>query len=148
VAKVVAPIDLGTIKDNTSVKVKLQARDANGKILSEGIKLLPAVIDAYVALEKKHVSKPLPVKPQIIGKAAEGFTLGEIKIDPAQITVVGDQVRVEALTEIVTKPIDIDGKQGDFVQVVELVQPEGSVISPTRVTISVKVTKNVVKGVQ
>ena len=148
VNKVVAPIDLGNIKDIKAVKAQLQARDVNGKIVSEGIKLLPATIDAYVALEKKQVSKVLTVKPQIIGKVAEGFTLGEITSDPAQITVLGDQIRVEALTEIVTKPIDIGGKQGDFIQIVELVQPEGIIVAPTRVTINVKVSKNVVKGVQ
>lgn len=148
VARVVAPIDLANLKDITSVKAKLQARDANGKIVSEGIRLLPAIIDAYVALEKKQVHKLITVKPQFIGVAAEGFALGEIKSDPAQITVLGNQAQVEAMTEIVTKPIDIEGKEADFVQVVELVQPEGIVVSPTRVTITVKLSQNVEKGVQ
>lgn len=148
VARVVAPIDLGTIKDITAVKVKLQARDVNGKTISEGIKLLPATIDAYIVIEKKQISKLISVKPQFIGKAAEGFALGEAKSDPAQITVLGDQMRVEALTEIITKPIDIGGKQEDFVQVVEMVQPEGIIVSPTRITINVKLNKNGVKGVQ
>ncbi len=148
VARVVAPIDLGSIKDITSVKVKLQARDVNGKTITEGIKLLPAAIDAYIVVEKKQISKLFSVKPQFIGKAAEGFSLGEVKSDPVQITVLGDQLRVEALNEIVTKPIDIGGKGEDFVQVVELVQPEGIIVSPTRITINVKLNKNGVKGVQ
>jgi YbbR domain-containing protein len=148
VARVVAPIELGNIKDITAVKVKLQALDVNGKIISDGIKLLPAAVDAYIVLEKKQVSKLLAVKPQFIGKEAEGFAMGEVKSDPAQITVLGEQIRVEALNEIVTKPIDVEGKKEDFVQVVELVQPEGIIVSPARITINVKINKNVVKGVQ
>jgi YbbR domain-containing protein len=148
VARVVAPIDLGNIKDITSVKVNLQARDANGKTVSAGIKLVPATIDAYIVLEKKQSSKNLSVKPQFSGIIAEGFSLGEVKSDPAQITVLGDQLRVEALNEIVTKPIDIGGKQESFVQVVELVQPEGITVSPNQITINVKINKIVVKGVQ
>ncbi|PKM78410.1 MAG: hypothetical protein CVU90_02620 [Firmicutes bacterium HGW-Firmicutes-15] len=148
VARVVAPIDMGNIKDVTAVKVILQARDVNGKNISEGIKLIPSTIDAYIVLEKKQVSKLVAVKPQLIGKAAEGFSQGEVKSDPAQITVLGDQMRVDALNEIVTQPIDIGGKQEDFVQVVEMVQPEGIIFSPTRITINVKISKNGVKGVQ
>lgn len=141
VARVVAPIDLGNIKDITSVKVNLQARDANGKTVSEGIKLVPAKIDAYIVLEKKQSSKKISVKPQFSGIIAEGFSLGEIKSDPAQITVLGDQLRMEALNEIVTKPIDIGGKQESFVQVVELVQPEGITVSPNQITINIKINK-------
>jgi YbbR domain-containing protein len=126
----------------------LQARDANGKTISEGIKLVPATIDAYIVLEKKQSSKKISVKPQFSGKIVEGFSLGEVKSDPAQITVLGDQLRVEALNEIVTKPIDIGGKQEGFVQIVELVQPEGIIVSPSQITINVQINKIVVKGVQ
>jgi YbbR domain-containing protein len=148
VARVIAPIELGIIQDITAVKVKLQALDVNGKIINDGIKLLPATVDAYIVVEKIQASKLLPVKPEFIGTAREGFSLGEVKSDPVQITVLGDKMRVEALKEIVTQPIDIDGKQEDFVRVVELVQPEGIIISPARITINVKINKNLEKGVQ
>jgi YbbR domain-containing protein len=148
VARVIAPIELGIIQDITAVKVKLQALDVNGKIINDGIKLLPATVDAYIVVEKMQGSKLLPVKPKFIGTAAEGFSLGEVKSDPVQITVLGDQMRVDALTEIFTKPIDIGGKQQDFFQVVDVVPPEGIIISPTRITINVKINNNVEKGVQ
>jgi YbbR domain-containing protein len=147
VAKVVAPIELGSVKDIAGVKVKLQARDANGKTLSD-VKLVPATIDAYVALEKKQVSKLIAVKPQLTGTVADGYILGVVTSNPAQITVLGDQTRADALNEIITKPIDITGKQEDFIQVVDLVQPEGMIVSPTRVTVSIKVSKNEIKGAQ
>jgi YbbR domain-containing protein len=148
VTTVAAPLDLGNVNDIATVKSTLQAIDADGKVISEGIQLVPATIDVTVVLEKKQLSKKVNVKPQYSGTAATGFTLGEVKSDPAQVTILGDQTRVEALNEITTTPIDISGQQQDFTTLVELVQPEGVVLSPTRVNVSVKVTKNVVSGVQ
>jgi YbbR domain-containing protein len=148
VTAVVAPLDLGSVKDIATIKSTLQAIDRDGKIISEGIQIVPATVNASVVLEKKQLSKKVNVKPQYSGSAASGYTLGEVKSDPVQVTLLGDQTRVEAINEVSTKPIDISGKQEDFVTQVELVQPEGVLISPTRVSISVRIIKNVVNGVQ
>lgn len=148
VTGVVAPLDLSSVKDIATVKSTLQAIDADGKVISEGIQIVPATISVAVVLEKKQLTKKVNIKPQYSGTVATGFTLGEVKSDPVQVTVLGDQTRVEALNEIATKPIDISGKQEDFTTLVELVQPEGVVITPTRVNVSVKISKNVVIGVQ
>lgn len=148
VTAVVAPLDLGSVKDIATVKSTLQAIDANGKIVGQGIQIVPATVNAAVVLEKKQLSKKVNVKTQYSGSLAEGFALGEVTSDPLQVTVQGDQTRVEAINEINTKPIDISGKQEDFVTQVELVQPEGVVVSPTRVSVTVRVTKSGVSGVQ
>jgi len=101
-----------------------------------------------VGLEKKQLSKKVNVKTQYSGTVATGYALGEVKSDPAQVTILGDQTRVEAINEISTKAIDISGKQEDFTALVELVQPEGVVLTPTRTSVVVKITKNAVNGVQ
>jgi YbbR domain-containing protein len=73
--------------------------------------------------------------------------MGEVKADPVEVTILGDQVRADAVNEILTKPIDITGKQGDFTQIVDLVLPEGITVVPSSVTIQVKITQNAVNGV-
>lgn len=148
VTAVVAPLDLGSIVDIATVKSTLQAIDADGKVISAGVQIVPATINVAVVLEKKQLSKKVNVKTEYSGTVATGFTLGEVKSDPAQITILGDQIRVEAINEISTKPIDISGKQENFTTLVELVQPEGVVLSPTRISVSVTITKNVVGGGQ
>jgi YbbR domain-containing protein len=148
VTAVVAPLDLGTIVDIATVKSTLQAIDADGKVITAGIQIVPATINVAVVLEKKQLSKKVNVKTQYSGTVATGFTLGEVKSDPAQITILGDQIRVEAINEISTKPIDISGKQENFTILVDLVQPEGVVLSPTRISVSVTITQNVVGGGQ
>jgi len=141
VAVVVAPISLGTVKDIASVKSKLQARDAKGKVITEGIQILPAAIDVYVVVEKKQITKKVNINSQFTGQLPEGYSMGELKSDPAQVTILGEQTRLESLSEILTKPIDITGKKEDFVQIVELVQPEGVTALPSKITLQVKIIK-------
>jgi len=141
VAVVVAPINLGTVKDIASVKAKLQARDAKGKVITEGIQILPAAIDVYVVVEKKQITKKVNVKSQFTGQLPEGYSMGEVKSDPAQVTILGEQTRLESLSEILTKPIDITGKKEDFAQIVEMVQPEGVTVLPSKITLQVKIIK-------
>jgi len=148
VASVVAPIDLGNVKDIATVKSTLQARDVNGKAITEGIQILPTTVNVNVVLEKKQLSKKVNITPQFTGKLAEGFIMGDVKTDPLQATILGDQTRVEALNTIATKPIDINGRAEDFTQVIELVQPDGIAVVPTRVTIKVILTKTILNGAQ
>jgi len=147
VAVVVAPIDLSNIKDIATVKSTLQARDVNGKTITAGIQIVPATINVNVVLEKKQLSKKVTIKPVFTGVLADGFSLGAVTTNPLQVTILGDQTRVEALNEITTKPIDINGKSEDFNQVIELVQPDGITVVPSTVTIQVKITKTAVSGV-
>lgn len=148
VAVVVAPIDLGNVKDIATVKSTLQARDVSGKAITEGIQILPTTVNANVVLEKKQLNKKVSPTPQFTGKLADGFTMGQVTIDPLQVTILGDQTRVDALNAIATKPIDISGKSEDFTQVIDLVQPDGIVVVPTKITIQVKIAKTIANGVQ
>lgn len=148
VAGVVAPIDLGNVKDIATVKSTLQARDINGKTITEGIQIVPATINVDVVLEKKQISKEVNITPQYTGTLADGFTIEEVTIDPLQVTILGYQTRVESIYQITTEPIDISGKSEDFTQVVDLVQPDGIVLVPTSVTVKVKITNTDTSGVQ
>jgi len=141
VTTVVAPLDLASVKDIGDIKANLQARDANGKTITQGIQIVPNSINVYVVVEKKQLSKKVNLKPQITGKIADGYSLGEIRSEPEQVTVLGEQTVVEALNEINTKPIDITGQQADFSKLVELSPPAGTVVLPSQVTVHIKISK-------
>jgi len=148
VARVTAPLDLSKVKDVTTMKVNIQARDANGKIISDGLKLVPTAIDVNVVVEKMQINKKVGIKPQFTGKLPDGFSQGEVKTDPVQVSILGDQLRVENITEVLAKPVDLTGKQEDFMQVVELSPPEGVAVAPTRINLTVKISKISEKGVR
>lgn len=138
VAAVVAPVDLSNVIDIAMLKPELRALDVNGKVITSGVEIVPSSINVYVVVEKKQLSKKVNVVPQYTGVIAEGFIAGDTIIDPAQVNILGDQGKVESINEIMTIPIDLTGRTGDFTQTVDLVQPEGVSVVPTRVNVQVK----------
>lgn len=138
VASVVAPVELGNVIDIAMLKPELQARDANGKVITSGLEIVPSSINVYVVVEKKQLSKKVNVVPQYTGVIAEGFIAGDTTTDPVQVTILGDQTKVESINEIMTQPIDITGRTGSFSATVDLVQTEGISVVPTRVNVLVK----------
>ncbi|MEQ8200320.1 MAG: CdaR family protein [Syntrophomonadaceae bacterium] len=139
VVTVVAPVRLAEVLDIAMLKPQLEAHDANGNTISQGVQIVPAIINAYVVMEKTQLSKKVNVVPQFTGVIVPGYITGETVIDPAQVTILGDQARVESINEVVTKPIDITGRTADFSQAVDLVLPEGVSIVPARVNVLVKI---------
>ncbi|NLN88190.1 MAG: hypothetical protein GX133_11435 [Syntrophomonadaceae bacterium] len=139
VASVVAPVRLAEVLDIAMLKPELEARDANGNVVTQGVEIVPPVINAYVVVEKAQLSKKVAVVPRFTGVITPGYITGETVIEPAQVTILGDQAQVESLKEVVTTPIDITDRTEDFTQLVELVQPEGVSMVPARVNVLVKI---------
>lgn len=140
VVTVVAPIELGDVLDIAMLKPVLEAHDANGNTITQGIQIVPAAINLYVVVEKTQLNKKVNVVPQFTGVITPGYIAGETVINPAQVNILGDQSKVENLSEVVTKPIDISGRIDSFTQTVDLVQPEGISIVPARVNVLVKIS--------
>ena len=113
----------------------------NGQAITGGIEIVPKSISIYVVVEKKHLSKKVNIKARLEGDMAVGYTMAEVRIDTEQATILGDQSLVEAVNEITTQPIDINGKQETFTQNVELIQPQGVSIVPARVNVEVIINK-------
>ena len=118
---VVAPIELGDVLDIAMLKPVLEAHDANGNTITQGIQIVPASINLYVVVEKTQLNKKVNVVPQFTGVITPGYIAGETVIDPAQVNILGDQAKAESLSEVVTKPIDLSGRIDSFTQTVDLV---------------------------
>ncbi len=141
VARVVAPFSLGDNKGISTIKAELEARDAQGNIISEGIKLLPETVKAYVVVENKKEMKKLAVKPLFKGKIAEGYRLGDISTDPAEISLLGEKIRLDAVTELSSREIELTDRKESFTQLVDIIVPEGISASPLQVNVKVNIEK-------
>lgn len=141
VAAVTAPLNLGSNNSIGIYKVEIQARDARGNQISKGIKLLPETVQAYAVVEKKKEIKKIAVKPQFKGKLPEGFKLGDVTADPAEVNLLGDKTSLDSITELLTQEIDLADKQESFNQLVNLTVPAGTTASPTQVNVKVTIDK-------
>lgn len=66
----------------------------------------------------------LEVIPKFRGDPAKGYALGEVRVTPKEVRVVGPQGEVKRLSHAFTQPIDIKGQDRDF-QVRAAIEPFG-----------------------
>jgi YbbR domain-containing protein len=57
-------------------------------------------------------TRSVDVEPRIIGSLLSGYGITDVKADPAQITIVGPQKRVDAVENALTDPVDATGVVG------------------------------------
>lgn len=66
----------------------------------------------------------LEVIPKFRGEPAKGHALGEVRVTPKEVRVVGPQGEVKRLAHAFTQPIDIKGQDRDF-RVTAAIEPFG-----------------------
>ncbi len=54
-------------------------------------------------------SRVVPVRPRVIGTFASGYSIGQIKSDPATVEIVGPKKLIDDVESAITDPIDASG---------------------------------------
>jgi YbbR domain-containing protein len=148
ISSVVASVQLGEATDITTQKVTLQARNALGKPVTEGITLSPTSAEVYAIVERQKNIKKVPVKAILQGQLPNGYRLVSVSADPAEVSVLAFEASLENLTEIQTLPLDLSNRQGDFTELLGLSVPEGAAATPSQVQVNVKIEKTTSEEVQ
>ncbi len=101
------------------------------------IKITPSILHLTVENESRKV---VPVKVSLLNRLAAGYIISEISVTPASVTLKGPQSLLNPITEIRTKPIDINGTFESFKKETTLDLGEGvQNISPLE-TLLVEIT--------
>ncbi len=92
--------------------------------LPRGVEVL-SVSPGRVRLVLEAVDeRRLEVIPKFRGEPAKGHALGEVRVTPKEVRVVGPQGEVKRLSHAFTQPIDIKGQDRDF-RVTAPIEPFG-----------------------
>jgi len=86
--------------------------DAAGIPLPDDVEVVsiePAAIDLVL---ERLTSNNIALLPMVDGVPAPGFTIGEIRVSPVQISVQGPESRVLELELVETTPISVEGATG------------------------------------
>jgi YbbR domain-containing protein len=140
VARVVAPLELGQVKDISSFKVDLVARDANGDTVS-GVVLVPGTVSVYSVVEQQKATITFPIQPQFTGKVPDGYQMTGYKLDHDTVSVLGPKEVLNKLTTIDVAKIDLTDKKESFSQAVNVTVPPGTNVYPAQVTVNVDIVK-------
>lgn len=73
------------------------------------IQVVPAEFHISFDLSK---SRSVPVQPRVIGTLLTGYGITDVVADPATITIVGPERRVQAIQTAMTDPVDATGVVG------------------------------------
>jgi YbbR domain-containing protein len=61
-------------------------------------------------------TRVVPIRPDVEGEPAPGFTAGKVTVTPSSVDVVGPSSDLHALREATTEPVSIDGATASVVQ--------------------------------
>ena len=109
---------------DADIEVSLQAVDEDGEVV-ESVRIVPKVISARVRYARSLARKVVDVKPTVEGTAAPGYTISEIRVEPARVELAGTGAALDAVTTLSTEPISAADLTESTSRTVSLVLPEG-----------------------
>jgi YbbR domain-containing protein len=141
VNRIVCPVNLGNVRGVQSYRLRLQARDANGNEIRDGLRIIPDTVLVHAVVSPKTFSKSLDVKPILKGNVAEGYRVREVIVEPVQVGVISQQKIPDEQKQINTAEIDISGRKQSFSQEVAVQAAENVKVYPSRVLVEVSIEK-------
>ena len=126
---------------DADIEVSLQAVDEDGEVV-ESVRIVPKVISARVRYARSLARKVVDVKPTVEGTAAPGYTISEIRVEPARVELAGTGAALDAVTTLSTEPISAADLTESTSRTVSLVLPEGVTVTNKMVNVRIEVKKN------
>ena len=77
----------------------------------------------YMALAEQQ----LTVKATVQGQVAKGYQVAKQWVLPARVKIIGPKKEVDALTELSTRPVSVEGARADISQQVDLMPLPGNI---------------------
>lgn len=111
---VVAILDLGAARPGSRL-FHLRTDEVRGPFGVTVSQVVPQTVALSFELGESRV---VPIRPDIEGDPAPGFTRGVVTVTPASVEVIGPSSDLHALREASTEPVTIDGATEAVVQTV------------------------------
>lgn len=140
VAYIQGVMDVTGVTASFKSEFSLVAVDAQGKVL-EGVELSQSKQSVAFEIMKE---RRVPVVADVIGSLPEGFVLLETLLSQEDVAIVGPEALVDAVVELKTQPIKLDGLKNNWEENVQFVLPQGIKIRPTEV-VKMKMTVESIK---
>lgn len=109
------------LKENYSVKLPVQIKDADGRDITSSFSINPSVVDVYIPIISEQPEKTVAIDVPVLGEPAQGYQLSRIVVQPSTVKVFGSLADLQKLYYVQTLPVDITGLKKSLSQEVELV---------------------------
>jgi len=112
--------DLNKYSNENTYRIPVQIRKKGSALGIEPLEITVEPVDILVKLENK-ISRTVDVLPSFRGFLAEGYEMTKQSVFPSSVTAEGPRSNVEALQEIITAAIDLEGRFNDFTVLVNII---------------------------
>lgn len=141
VSEVVGVVDIPvSATGDIDVDVSLMPVDENGETL-ETVRVVPKEISAHVSFARSLSRKVVDVKPTVEGSVASGYTLADIRVEPAKVELAGSGAVLDTVTSLSTEPIPVAGLTESTERTAALTLPEGVTVTNRMVTVRLSIKK-------
>jgi YbbR domain-containing protein len=134
ISRLVISVETSGQPVNADLPIRAEDRD---NVEVTGVDIVPATVHVEVALEQPPATRTLVVNVAYRGKPAAGYALSEAIVEPTTVTVAGKPEQIQALSNITTQELDIEGMTGEKVMQATLRPPDGISIVGGRPTVRV-----------
>jgi YbbR domain-containing protein len=80
--------------------------------LPRDVELVQVIPSQFRISFDNRASKSVDVRPRVIGATAPGFRMEQVEVEPATVTIIGPEKRVNAIEAVITDPVDASGVMG------------------------------------
>ena len=137
VDRVIGYVGLSGNRDDFTLQVPLTPINSDGKAVDD-VDLLARTVEVSVQLARGLTRKIVSVRPVLDDALPEGFTLGEVQVEPTKIEIAGDAALISKVASIDTEKIVISDMKESGKKIVHLAIPNGVAISNREVTVTVE----------
>jgi hypothetical protein len=123
-----AYLDFNRHESEGQYRAPVQIRIKGSALIPEPLEITVNPLEISVNLDKR-INKTIPLAASIQGNAADGFELIAYSVSPDEIAVSGPLRIMEALNDIKTDPIDLEGRKNDFSVMVNIANPNPLLLS-------------------
>lgn len=137
-------IDFNQLKSDAHKQV--YSISSHSRLFQDNLPLKPEVVqilpDSLVFIEKKGLSKNVPVKVLLNAKAATGYDIEKLMVSPGFVTVYGDSLTLNQVDTLYTEPLVYNQLSQSVNRELSIVNPYPNlVINASSAQISIQITK-------
>ncbi|MGB9812853.1 MAG: CdaR family protein [Thermovenabulum sp.] len=119
----VVDVDISGKASTVVTKLPVKVFDEKGAE-QKNLSVEPDTVEVIVPIVK---ATTVSLKPVVIGNPLSGYIVKDIKIEPYNIFIIGNEEVIKNISELTTKPVDISQISTDTVVETQIIYPDGVV---------------------
>lgn len=116
-----ASLNVTGARESVSQKVRLRVAQKSDRQLE----IRPDTVEVTVPVVSQWPIRSVSVFADLQGKPKTGFKVGGVSIEPAEIQITGPPQSTGNLSQVLTKPVDINGADDKVIKEVGIALPAG-----------------------